>query len=878
MKKLPILIILTIVVFLSIIAIKSRADGMPFINTIQEVFRFSTTPAVSEEPPPLNTTHINYQVNEYYLGDGKYKQTSGLGFANYKDGEEFKPINMTLDDYGDYWKTTKSVYHPTIPRYADDWFLFDNFYEGNSHTISIKPEAEHVEGIVNGTNYIVYPDAFDEGIDLEVVAFNGHLLKRIRIDEWSSGDLTFDFQIEFDSKLEYYCLYPNGTNITIEYGVDLKGCSIIFNEGYTDTIIHSMLVWDSNDSSVPEYITNYFYKKGSKTYFRKVISEEFLSTAVFPVYTDDDTGATYPGLVDSYQQSPEDDVNWSQQERIKADDNSYVYFLTFSSNQYTWIMNVTSFGFSVDGGATINGILAETEVYSNNANSFKDYRVQLYDDDGNLAGDNKKNANYWPTSAAGRDYGGASDDWSISPTPAMVNDADFGLAYSARSSRSALGYNDYIRLTIYYTAAAGDETAPTYSSNSTNSTTAGTPVLHSLLWTDDNELSGYIFSFDNGTGTFVNDSYAGFDGNWTNVTKIVNVTVGSTIQWCVYANDTSDNWNGTSCSTPFSYETAAAASSYERFFNLSMELTADFNRESNVIMYLNMNMVLSIDFIRSPILTLFINFGLTMTSNFFRNVGLIGYFNTNIEGTWSPTRNPIQNRYFNLPISISYQFQRIQNLFKFFNEELSATFSFIREFAIEQYHNLNMEFTGTFEGTLVEGAEIFERFFNTAIHSTATFFRESNLIKFFNTNIEGTASFIRNIMVEKFSDLKMNLEIIFEEAFQAGAQTFERFFNTNIEATAQFIRNFITERFSNLNTQFQSLFTRVYTGTIQYLERFFNMGIETRIDMWRMLGGGAAAETEACYKLDDVITLCVTDLNTQYLIINTGFYGVVIDV
>jgi hypothetical protein len=32
---------------------------------------------------------------------------------------------------------------------------------------------------------------------------------------------------------------------------------------------------------------------------------------------------------------------------------------------------------------------------------------------------------------------------------------------------------------------------------------------------------------------------------WSNVTKVVNSTVGSTIRWQVYANDTSNNWNKT---------------------------------------------------------------------------------------------------------------------------------------------------------------------------------------------------------------------------------------------------------------------------------------------------------------------------------------------
>lgn len=89
-----------------------------------------------------------------------------------------------------------------------------------------------------------------------------------------------------------------------------------------------------------------------------------------------------------------------------------------------------------------------------------------------------------------------------------------------------------------------DEISPTYSDNSTNSTHTGQDILHSLNWADEEGLSGYIFSFDNGTGSFTNDSWVSMTGteNWSNVTKTVNAIGGTTIQWKIYANDTSDNW------------------------------------------------------------------------------------------------------------------------------------------------------------------------------------------------------------------------------------------------------------------------------------------------------------------------------------------------
>jgi len=222
-----------------------------------------------------------------------------------------------------------------------------------------------------------------------------------------------------------------------------------------------------------------------------------------------------------------------------------------------------------------------------------------------------------------------------------------------------------------------DITPPTYSDNSTNSTTAGASILHSLNWSDETGLSGYIFSFDDNatfgytyqetadetgcsnavcdgnwssyatviiqdfnytkptnvqssslwqvkdgdgivnltipsdcwdylpnklwlgiytdyistykwrchnssgwhdlrqsssqnfyeeamwwnTSIWVNDTFVSMTGtgNWSNVTKTITSEVGVNVSWCIYANDTSDNWNSTSCDSPFSYVTTSAA-------------------------------------------------------------------------------------------------------------------------------------------------------------------------------------------------------------------------------------------------------------------------------------------------------------------------------
>jgi hypothetical protein len=90
-----------------------------------------------------------------------------------------------------------------------------------------------------------------------------------------------------------------------------------------------------------------------------------------------------------------------------------------------------------------------------------------------------------------------------------------------------------------------DSFPPQWQFNSTNGTRAATNVTFSLNWTDKEQLSSYIFSYDNGNGTFYNNSDVPFNGvsNWSNVSEFINVTGGSLVRWQMYVNDTANNWN-----------------------------------------------------------------------------------------------------------------------------------------------------------------------------------------------------------------------------------------------------------------------------------------------------------------------------------------------
>lgn len=111
---------------------------------------------------------------------------------------------------------------------------------------------------------------------------------------------------------------------------------------------------------------------------------------------------------------------------------------------------------------------------------------------------------------------------------------------------------DFVQVDIMYLK---DVDAPNWSSNMTNGTTNGTTINHSVKWTDDTTFSGYIFSFNNGNGTFLNDTWVAMTSdNWTNITKNVNTTAGSIINWSVYVND---SWGNLNVTGNFNYTTTA---------------------------------------------------------------------------------------------------------------------------------------------------------------------------------------------------------------------------------------------------------------------------------------------------------------------------------
>jgi len=163
----------------------------------------------------------------------------------------------------------------------------------------------------------------------------------------------------------------------------------------------------------------------------------------------------YPTVIATESVSPESNNDWVNPGNVGADDgaNASITHASFDSPDISYRLKCQGFDFSViPDGVAIHGIMVEIERHNDAGETGKDYRVQLLDAAGALAGDNKADiVNNWPTTPTKKQYGGATDTWSASPTPAMVKDADFGVVLSAQATSSNADiYVDYIRITVWY--------------------------------------------------------------------------------------------------------------------------------------------------------------------------------------------------------------------------------------------------------------------------------------------------------------------------------------------------------------------------------------------------------------------------------------------
>lgn len=155
------------------------------------------------------------------------------------------------------------------------------------------------------------------------------------------------------------------------------------------------------------------------------------------------------------------DVSYTTPENATTSNNQYAHIDDIGDSQFAIIV-ADNFGFSVPSNATIVGILLRSERRATplGSDTIIDDNVQLLKA-GVASGDDKSDVTAWVTVEAVRTWGGATDMWGTTWTPANVNHADFGCTITSYITGYDAGCSadiDAISMIIYYTVPASSGT------------------------------------------------------------------------------------------------------------------------------------------------------------------------------------------------------------------------------------------------------------------------------------------------------------------------------------------------------------------------------------------------------------------------------------
>lgn len=120
----------------------------------------------------------------------------------------------------------------------------------------------------------------------------------------------------------------------------------------------------------------------------------------------------------------------------------------------TKLLVLTGFNFAVPAGATVTGVaVSVTRRSTSSSDEFiRDAVVELVGNFGTST--SLAAADAWPATLAAAAYGGVSELWGASLTPAGVNSSNFGVAIAAQNIDPDAAHNVHVdgaTLTVYYT-------------------------------------------------------------------------------------------------------------------------------------------------------------------------------------------------------------------------------------------------------------------------------------------------------------------------------------------------------------------------------------------------------------------------------------------
>ena len=148
---------------------------------------------------------------------------------------------------------------------------------------------------------------------------------------------------------------------------------------------------------------------------------------------------------------------WFNPGNATASDDSFAT-VALGVGEISHYLEASNFGFSIPGGATIDGIVVEFERKGTLGDvilDIKDERVRIVKG-GVVSSTAKSAAALWPTTEETKSFGSSSDLWGETWIASDINNTSFGVVIAAidNSGEDGTGSVDHIKITVTYTPSS----------------------------------------------------------------------------------------------------------------------------------------------------------------------------------------------------------------------------------------------------------------------------------------------------------------------------------------------------------------------------------------------------------------------------------------
>lgn len=148
-------------------------------------------------------------------------------------------------------------------------------------------------------------------------------------------------------------------------------------------------------------------------------------------------------------------TGWSNPTFVYTDNGNSTSF-GHNNGDTSGALDVSSYGFSIPAGATINGVSVTVKRRrSGGLDNVRDSMIKLLNSGSEIGNNKADTSTNWTTSDVAITYGGATDLWNATLTPAIINGSGWGVRFKSKSTgfTAMTALVDHIGMTVYYTVA-----------------------------------------------------------------------------------------------------------------------------------------------------------------------------------------------------------------------------------------------------------------------------------------------------------------------------------------------------------------------------------------------------------------------------------------